>query len=279
MIRIFSVASVLLLTSGSYVSELRDAAFQLSSGSISIGGAAKVRNQRHVGRNPPGFSDGYDFTPQGGAPLPPPPAPLARNPAYQNQNYDGVSPSPPPPNPRPRPPARGGAVGRNNANHNAQNPNAPAANRNIPSPVTGEATRYYYPPRMPLPLATCFHNPTGYVCCNKHLNDLIVDTYTELESRPKFHTCNINAIARELQLKAETRFNTTFETVASYEDFAQKIHFNGDLACKVEIGGKYMLAYGTVKDADIHLTGEDQFVGPKPARALHHISKRHSAFF
>uniref|UniRef100_A0A914XV61 Ground-like domain-containing protein n=1 Tax=Panagrolaimus superbus TaxID=310955 RepID=A0A914XV61_9BILA len=101
-----------------------------------------------------------------------------------------------------------------------------------------KAARYYYPPRMPLPLPVCFYNPTGYVCCNKQLNDLIVDTYTELEARPKFHTCNLNDIATMLQMKAEARFNTTFETIAGFEDFAQKIHFNGNLACKVEIGGK-----------------------------------------
>ncbi|GMS91975.1 hypothetical protein PENTCL1PPCAC_14149 [Pristionchus entomophagus] len=51
-------------------------------------------------------------------------------------------------------------------------------------------TAYYYPPRQPHPLPTCFHNPTGYVCCNEELNDLMVDTYTTLEQRPKFHACS-----------------------------------------------------------------------------------------
>ncbi|TKR81655.1 hypothetical protein L596_015493 [Steinernema carpocapsae] len=111
-----------------------------------------------------------------------------------------------------------------------------------------QATKYYYPPRQPLPLPKCFHNPTGYVCCNVHLNDLIVDTYTELESRPKFHSCNINLIARELQNASEKRFNTTFESIVSYDDFAQKVHFHNDFVCKVELGGRYMLAYATAKD-------------------------------
>uniref|UniRef100_A0A914Q339 Ground-like domain-containing protein n=1 Tax=Panagrolaimus davidi TaxID=227884 RepID=A0A914Q339_9BILA len=154
------------------------------------------------------------------------------------------------------------------------NNNGPLGGNNGPV----KAARYYYPPRMPLPLPVCFYNPTGYVCCNKQLNDLIVDTYTELEARPKFHTCNINAIATMLQMKAESRFNTTFETIAGFEDFAQKIHFNGDLACKVEIGGKYMLAYGTVEDAEQHLPPEDS-MGPQNEIPRHHISKRHSAFF
>ncbi|KAL3072325.1 hypothetical protein niasHT_034525 [Heterodera trifolii] len=117
-------------------------------------------------------------------------------------------------------------------------------------PTLNDAHRYYYPPRMPLPLATCFHNPTGYPCCNPALNDLMVETYTDLESKPKFHTCNINAIALHLQIKAEERFNTSFETVAAFDDFAQKIHFYSDLVCKVELGGKFLLAYGTVKDVD-----------------------------
>lgn len=123
-------------------------------------------------------------------------------------------------------------------------------------PPGSNAHRYYYPPRIPLPLPTCFHNPTGYPCCNPKLNDLIVETYTMLESKPRFHTCNINAIAQHLQIRAETRFNTSFETVAAFDDFAQKIHFAGDLVCKVELGGKYMLAYATVKDVSRVLVAE-----------------------
>ncbi|KAI6191328.1 Ground-like domain protein [Aphelenchoides bicaudatus] len=106
-------------------------------------------------------------------------------------------------------------------------------------------TNYFYPPRMPLPLSNCFFNPTGYACCNAQLNDLMVETYSELEAKPNFHVCNINAIASMLQSKAEKRFNVTFETVAGFEDFAQKVHFNGDLICKIELGSKYMLAYAT----------------------------------
>ncbi|KAK5985403.1 hypothetical protein GCK32_014663, partial [Trichostrongylus colubriformis] len=59
--------------------------------------------------------------------------------------------------------------------------------------------RYYYPPRQYLPLRKCFYNPTGYVCCNEILNDLIVETFAELETRPKFHSCNIQAVANILQ--------------------------------------------------------------------------------
>uniref|UniRef100_A0A914HSD9 Ground-like domain-containing protein n=1 Tax=Globodera rostochiensis TaxID=31243 RepID=A0A914HSD9_GLORO len=134
-------------------------------------------------------------------------------------------------------------------------------------PTVNEAHRYYYPPRMPLPLPTCFHNPTGYPCCNPTLNDLMVETYTDLESKPKFHTCNINAIALHLQIRAEERFNTSFETVAAFDDFAQKIHFYSDLVCKVELGGKYMLAYATVKDVDRVLSTE-QPAEPEQSNAI-----------
>ncbi|GMT34968.1 hypothetical protein PFISCL1PPCAC_26265, partial [Pristionchus fissidentatus] len=118
-----------------------------------------------------------------------------------------------------------------------------------------KGTNYYYPPRQPLPLPKCFHNPTGYVCCNEALNDLMVDTYTVLEQRPKFHACNIQLIATHLQLNAQRHFNTSFETLVGYEDFAQKINFRGDMVCKVELGSRYMLAYATASDAYNHDLG------------------------
>ncbi|GMR33740.1 hypothetical protein PMAYCL1PPCAC_03935, partial [Pristionchus mayeri] len=118
-----------------------------------------------------------------------------------------------------------------------------------------QGTLYRYPPRQPLPLPTCFHNPTGYVCCNEQLNDLIVDTYTTLEQRHKFHACNIHLIGTHLQLNAQRHFNTSFETIIGYEDFAQKINFRGDMVCKVELGNRYMLAYATASDAYNHDLG------------------------
>ncbi|GMT02958.1 hypothetical protein PENTCL1PPCAC_25132, partial [Pristionchus entomophagus] len=118
-----------------------------------------------------------------------------------------------------------------------------------------KGTNYYYPPRQPLPLPKCFHNPTGYVCCNEALNDLMVDTYTALEQRPKFHACNIQLIATHLQLNAQRHFNTSFETLVGYEDFAQKINFRGDMVCKVELGSRYMIAYATASDAYNHDLG------------------------
>ncbi|VDO61497.1 unnamed protein product [Haemonchus placei] len=115
-------------------------------------------------------------------------------------------------------------------------------------PVPGYGpTRYYYPPRQYLPLRKCFYNPTGYVCCNEILNDLMVETFAELEARPKFHACNIQAVANVMQERTETKFNTSFELIVAYDDFAQKVHFSGDLICKVELGGRYALAYATAR--------------------------------
>uniref|UniRef100_A0AC34FPS6 Ground-like domain-containing protein n=1 Tax=Panagrolaimus sp. ES5 TaxID=591445 RepID=A0AC34FPS6_9BILA len=293
----------------------RERKFQLSTGAISITAAPQIRKKRQdYGRNPPSSN----FESQNQQPSQPPqllsslqqrPAqtfqsnvqPPVRNTVISQQTQQPASP---PPTQRIQPfrnnqQQQPSAAANNNNNlppstsprrqpagrRSGQRQRQPPPQADPPQGQQGnmasgdvKAARYYYPPRMPLPLPVCFYNPTGYVCCNKQLNDLIVDTYTELEARPKFHTCNINAIATMLQMKAETRFNTTFETIAGFEDFAQKIHFNGDLACKVEIGGKYMLAYGTVEDADQHLPPEDE-MGPQNEVPRHHISKRHSAFF
>uniref|UniRef100_A0A0N5AKN9 Ground-like domain-containing protein n=1 Tax=Syphacia muris TaxID=451379 RepID=A0A0N5AKN9_9BILA len=111
------------------------------------------------------------------------------------------------------------------------------------------AVPYYYPPRQRFPLPKCFHNPTGYVCCSERLNELMVNTYTTLEANPRFHICNIAAVASAVQTKAEKHFNTSFEVIAGFEDFAQKIHFSADLVCKIELGGKYVLAYATAENA------------------------------
>ncbi|ETN82607.1 ground-like domain protein [Necator americanus] len=112
---------------------------------------------------------------------------------------------------------------------------------------TKTASRYYYPPRQRLPLPKCFYNPTGYVCCNEELNNLMVKTFSEMEARPKFHTCNVRALANVMQDRLQNRFNDTFETIVAYDDFAQKVHFRGDLICKVELGGRYMLAYAAAR--------------------------------
>lgn len=76
------------------------------------------------------------------------------------------------------------------------------------------------------------------MCCSLELNEVMVRTYERLRADPRFHTCNIGAITSAMQREAEARFDTPFETITGFEDFAQKVHFNGDLVCKIEIDGK-----------------------------------------
>uniref|UniRef100_A0AC35TNW7 Ground-like domain-containing protein n=1 Tax=Rhabditophanes sp. KR3021 TaxID=114890 RepID=A0AC35TNW7_9BILA len=120
----------------------------------------------------------------------------------------------------------------------------------------GQGTRYAFGPREPLPLSGCFYNPTGYVCCNSELNDLMIDTYTTLTRNKKFHICNINKIAGTLQSAAEKRFNKKFEAIVGLEDFAQKATFGDDLICKIELGGKFMITYATVFNEAAGATGQ-----------------------
>ncbi|KAK0413319.1 hypothetical protein QR680_006734 [Steinernema hermaphroditum] len=116
--------------------------------------------------------------------------------------------------------------------------------------------KYYYAPKQELPLPKCFHNPTGYVCCNFKLNSIMESTYKELRKNPKFNSCNVGVIATAVQKTAEKEFNTPFESIAALEDFAQKVHFSGDMVCKIEIDGKYILAYATPYHAEKALDPE-----------------------
>ncbi|VDD94610.1 unnamed protein product [Enterobius vermicularis] len=87
-------------------------------------------------------------------------------------------------------------------------PNSPRDHKQPLSNYTKEdsVAPYYYPPRERFPLPQCFHNPTGYVCCSTRLNELMVDTYTTLEANPKFHICNIGAVAHTMQTKSTLFF-------------------------------------------------------------------------
>ncbi|CAJ0563830.1 unnamed protein product, partial [Mesorhabditis spiculigera] len=95
------------------------------------------------------------------------------------------------------------------------------------------------------------HIAKGYACCNVKLNNLIENTYSEIKASPKYNACNIQIIANKIQEAAQNEFSHPFETVAALGDFAQNVHFAGDLVCKVEIDGKYMLAYGSPYKADM----------------------------
>ncbi|VDO41407.1 unnamed protein product [Haemonchus placei] len=110
--------------------------------------------------------------------------------------------------------------------------------------------KYYYPPKVMVPLPSCFYNPSGYVCCNLQLNNLIEDTFEMIKTKQSHSDCNIARMANIIQQKSEEMFGHPFESVVALSDFAQNVHFAGDLVCKVEIDGKYMLTYATPYDAE-----------------------------
>ncbi|KAK6018808.1 ground-like domain protein, partial [Ostertagia ostertagi] len=97
--------------------------------------------------------------------------------------------------------------------------------------------KYYYPPKVMVPLPSCFYNPSGYVCCNLQLNNLIEDTFETVKNVQGYSACNIARMANIIQQKSEEMFGHPFESVVALSDFAQNVHFAGDLVCKVEIDG------------------------------------------
>lgn len=47
-------------------------------------------------------------------------------------------------------------------------------------------------------------------------------------------------------------FGTTFESIVAHKDFVAKVNFAGDLNCKIEIDGKFILAYATpTKESEV----------------------------
>ncbi|ULT90093.1 hypothetical protein L3Y34_008459 [Caenorhabditis briggsae] len=128
--------------------------------------------------------------------------------------------------------------------------------------------KYSYPPKDTLPLQTCFHNPSGYVCCNLELNNVVESTYKEVKELSNFNPCNLQLIANKLQRATEKMFGHPFESVVSHADFAQNINFSGDLVCKLEIDGKYMIVYGTPYHADDAVGPQGPDGKPLPVRSL-----------
>ncbi|CAB3398449.1 unnamed protein product [Caenorhabditis bovis] len=126
----------------------------------------------------------------------------------------------------------------------------------LPVEVTYDETyvgQYYYGKKgegnVTFPLPSCFFNPSGYVCCNLMLNELMSTSYEQTFKETK-SKCNIQKIANKLQTYAESIFASNFETIVSLEDFSQKIHFRDNLVCKIEVDGKFILAYGTPYSVD-----------------------------
>uniref|UniRef100_A0A1I7TWJ9 Ground-like domain-containing protein n=1 Tax=Caenorhabditis tropicalis TaxID=1561998 RepID=A0A1I7TWJ9_9PELO len=115
-----------------------------------------------------------------------------------------------------------------------------------PRPGWGD-TEYNYPERT-LPLKGCFYNNHGYACCNLRLQTKMEELADELLNNGTFHRCNVQKLANDLQDKVETAFKEDFETVVGLSDFAERIHFREHYVCKIEVNGRYMLAWATPDD-------------------------------
>ncbi|KAI6190564.1 Ground-like domain-containing protein [Aphelenchoides bicaudatus] len=117
----------------------------------------------------------------------------------------------------------------------------------IVPPSSGDPFEFHGPPQ------TCVKNRIGFQCCNKTLEEVILNTYENIRNDQHFSHYNMHKISQEVQKAASNRFRCRFEvpfvqiaqTVASASDFVSKINFNGDLNCKVQVDGKIILAYAT----------------------------------
>uniref|UniRef100_A0A7E4VYK9 Ground-like domain-containing protein n=1 Tax=Panagrellus redivivus TaxID=6233 RepID=A0A7E4VYK9_PANRE len=121
------------------------------------------------------------------------------------------------------------------------------------------------PPPPPPPGPKCYTNPSGYLCCNATLERVITEAYQSFKKNPRYSFCNVQKMASVIQEAAEKAFETSFETLAAHKDFVAKSRFSGDLNCKVEIDGKYFLAYATpmpvVEGGDITIIDANNLFG------------------
>ncbi|GMS80040.1 hypothetical protein PENTCL1PPCAC_2215 [Pristionchus entomophagus] len=100
------------------------------------------------------------------------------------------------------------------------------------------------------PLPRCFFNRSGFSCCNHVLNDLVEGLMERMQREPAYSRCNTHRITQRISatLRGQPGWERQdFEIMVSLGDFAQTVHFQGDLACKLEIDGKFFLVYGTPK--------------------------------
>ncbi|ETN81041.1 hypothetical protein NECAME_17948 [Necator americanus] len=51
-----------------------------------------------------------------------------------------------------------------------------------------------------------------------------------------------------------------FETIVGLNDYAQRVNFRNDLVCKVELAGRYMLAYATPQQGGSRARRDDPVV-------------------
>uniref|UniRef100_A0A1I7UQF4 Ground-like domain-containing protein n=1 Tax=Caenorhabditis tropicalis TaxID=1561998 RepID=A0A1I7UQF4_9PELO len=115
------------------------------------------------------------------------------------------------------------------------------------------------PPPPPPPGPKCFTNPSGFLCCNVTLEKTMEEAYIAAKADGA-STCNVQKMATAVQAQAEKKFGTTFESVAAHKDFVAKINFAGDLNCKIEIDGKFIMAYATpLAEQEVNIVDASSF--------------------
>uniref|UniRef100_A0A914V957 Ground-like domain-containing protein n=1 Tax=Plectus sambesii TaxID=2011161 RepID=A0A914V957_9BILA len=96
------------------------------------------------------------------------------------------------------------------------------------------------------PIPGCYINDSGYMCCNNELEQILLGAQDELRKLdPGKSDCNTLRQAKHIQSAAQRYFGTDFETIVALDDFAFRTNFLGNMTCKVEVNGKFMLAYAT----------------------------------
>ncbi|WKY10044.1 hypothetical protein Q1695_002417 [Nippostrongylus brasiliensis] len=115
------------------------------------------------------------------------------------------------------------------------------------------------PPPPPPPGPKCYTNPSGFLCCNVSLERTMEMAYVAAKSEG-ISSCNVQRMASAVQAASEEKFKTTFETVAAHRDFVAKVNFAGDLNCKIEVDGKFILAYATPKaEKEVNIIDANSF--------------------
>ncbi|CAP37552.1 Protein CBR-GRD-8 [Caenorhabditis briggsae] len=115
------------------------------------------------------------------------------------------------------------------------------------------------PPPPPPPGPKCFTNPSGFLCCNVTLEKTMEEAYIAARDGGA-SSCNVQKMASAVQAVAEKKFGTTFESVAAHKDFVAKINFAGDLNCKIEIDGKFIMAYATpMSEQEVNIVDASSF--------------------
>ncbi|CAI5456082.1 unnamed protein product [Caenorhabditis angaria] len=181
---------------------------------------------------------------------------------YVAEKYPAAPPPPPPPH---RPPANN-VYKTPPPTHvyvtpppvKATTTKAPATYPTAAPPAKPRPVAYNYPERN-LPLKGCFYNDHGYACCSKPLQGAMEELADDLLNNGTFHRCNVQKIANKLQEKVQEAFEDDFETVVGLSDFAERVHFRKYYVCKIEVNGRYMLAYSTPEQSSKRLRAKRDY--------------------